>query len=92
MNDPTTAIFNVKKLVRLYPNPATEYINAEVKNNTAKPVHYYIYDVAGRIILKGKSFRDVTQINVKNLKGGTYIIKLFDGHALNIGVQKFIVH
>jgi len=92
LNDPTTAILNVKKLVRLYPNPATEYINAEVKNNTAKPVHYYIYDVAGRIILKGKSFRDVSQINVKNLKGGTYIIKLFDGHALNIGVQKFIVH
>lgn len=92
LGDPPTANSNIKKLLRLYPNPATTYINAEVKSNTAKPVYYFIYDVAGRIILNGKSFRDITQIDVSNLKGGTYFIKLFDGHLLNIGIQKFIVH
>lgn len=91
LGEPPATSLNIKKLVRLYPNPATTYLNTEVKSNTAKPVYYFIYDVAGRLILKEKSFRDITTIEVSALKAGTYIIKLYDGHMLNIGVQKFIV-
>ena len=54
---------------RLFPNPASDYIT--VQNNLSQNLDFEIYDIFGKIVLRGKTN---TQVPVNNLSSGIYII------------------
>ena len=60
-----------KKSVSIYPNPTTEVLNVEVnsKINSAD-----IYDLSGKLV-RNVSVSD-NKVNVKDLKNGTYVLKV----------------
>ena len=69
--------------VNIYPNPVTDILYLDTKDNWTKAE---IYDVAGRIMrsasLNGQS------IDVSGLESGTYFIRLKDGEK--VGLVKFV--
>ena len=69
--------------VNVYPNPVSDILYLDTKDNWTKAE---IYDIAGRIVrsifLNGRS------INVSGLESGTYFIRLKDGDS--VGLVKFV--
>ncbi len=81
---------NSREYIRLYPNPVSGILTAEMRRNISKPIHYMVYDIAGRLMLSGYSVRDMTAIDMSDLKAGMYIVKLYNGSDVNIATEKVI--
>lgn len=58
-------------VITVYPNPANDLITVNVKNAT----DYTIFDIFGRIVLKGVISSDNQQIDISELSCGMYFIK-----------------
>jgi len=70
----------------LYPNPATNELTIEVKNNT-RQISFEIFNLAGQITLRGNFFGK-TIIPLNNLTSGVYFIIINDGKSS--ALRKFI--
>src|SRR5690606_8531020 len=77
--------------IEIYPNPANNFINIKSLRNISKPLYYDLYDVTGKLLLKGKSKNDLFKVNVENLAPGMYILKLYNSFRVNVSTQKIIV-
>ncbi len=65
---------------KIYPNPSSEVVN--IISSTNNEIAYFLFDVTGKIIESG-SFKNKTNINVKNLAKGMYIINLHSANNTN---------
>ncbi len=59
-----------------YPNPTTDYIVLALTNASLTDLSYMMFDVQGRLVTKGKVQQEATQIAMKNLETGVYILKV----------------
>jgi hypothetical protein len=60
----------IDSYIKISPNPASAYINIDSGNE--KIISWELFDISGRIILKGNS----TQVNVQSLPKANYILKI----------------
>ncbi|OFY84947.1 MAG: hypothetical protein A3F72_18365 [Bacteroidetes bacterium RIFCSPLOWO2_12_FULL_35_15] len=66
--------------IRVYPNPASEYL---IINKTSKEnLNVVMYDVMGREVLNSAINGQSTKISVASLANGTYILKMFNKGAI----------
>ncbi|WP_296144763.1 FG-GAP-like repeat-containing protein [uncultured Flavobacterium sp.] len=65
---------NQNSLFALYPNPAKDFLNIQLKDKSASLESAKIHDLNGRIILEPKITEN--NINVQSLNTGTYILSL----------------
>ncbi|MGM0650808.1 MAG: T9SS type A sorting domain-containing protein, partial [Bacteroidota bacterium] len=78
----------------IYPNPASDNLNISFSVNTPGDVNMKIYDMQGRIV-KQLNFNHLSkgdhnkQMNISNLKRGSYIVRIIEGSDVN--VSKLIV-
>jgi hypothetical protein len=91
LTDNPTTMAAERLFIKLYPNPTTKILFIESKRNVAKPIFYQIYDVTGRLMLKGSSTKDNIEVNVEKLPSGVYTVKLYNAHDINILTQKIVV-
>lgn len=70
---------DIENKIKLYPNPANDYLNIELKKNSnAKEVQITIIDVCGKIV-ESKMFPIINQsvnINTGSLQAGIYLLQL----------------
>lgn len=59
-----------------YPNPTTDYIVLALTNVTLTNLSYTMFDLQGCLVTKGKVQQEATQIAMKNLATGVYILKV----------------
>jgi hypothetical protein len=59
-----------------YPNPTTDYIVLSLTNATLTDLSYTMFDLQGRLVTKAKVELKGTQIAMKNLAIGVYILKV----------------
>src|SRR5258706_1032394 len=59
----------------IYPNPASDFITV-VMNPSLTGSPYVISDICGRTVLNGKLTAESGNINISELSGGTYILKV----------------
>jgi len=59
-----------------YPNPTTDYIVLRLTNATLTDLSYTMFDVQGHVVTKGKVQQEATQIAMKNLATGVYLLKV----------------
>jgi hypothetical protein len=62
-----------------------------VEKGLYKPIGYYLYDITGKLILSGTSTKNIFTLNVAGVKRGMYIVKVIDGHGLEIFLEKVIL-
>lgn len=60
----------LQQRISIFPNPAQDHIYI----NTTDAVNYNLYSIEGKIILRGRG----TRVNVQQLAGGLYLLKLTD--------------
>jgi fimbrial isopeptide formation D2 family protein len=83
--------FDVNNLV-VYPNPAREIVNIQLKNSTETLQKITIYDMVGKTILSlSANNTQQTSINVGSLAKGVYMIEVTTDTNLK-QVRKFIVN
>jgi len=69
-------IFNEIKF-NIYPNPTTDILNIQYKENVPENTSLTIYDVSGKQVLnKLAENSNLNQINLSNLNSGVYILQI----------------
>ncbi len=86
INTPT---INTK--VEVYPNPAKNRLFVKSIKNQTSPLHYSIFDINGKLALKGNSDNNNFGINIQTLNPGVYVFKLYNAYFINICSTKVIV-
>ena len=71
----STNDFKLKKTIKLFPNPSTEFIR--VSELSAKE-NYKIYTILGSEIIRGSVSNNET-IDIRNLNSGVYFLKFDNG-------------
>jgi PQQ-dependent dehydrogenase (s-GDH family) len=88
--DPVNTVRNYN--LKLYPNPASEWLRVEVGDDAfSRFTAYRITDLSGRIVLEGRSLQKQFMIDVRGLSGGMYICKLENSLGLEIASEKIII-
>jgi hypothetical protein len=83
---------NEKFTVKLYPNPATDYLNVEIKNMLPGETHIALYNIIGNPVkvemekVDDKEYR----INVKDIPPGYYLLALKDEEGKFNQTYKFL--
>jgi hypothetical protein len=86
VNDAASINGIAKDEIKIFPNPATQYINIAVQNDDIDIQQIEILNMNGQLIMKETN---VEQINVSTLRSGLYIIRITDFED-RIGYYKFI--
>ncbi|RLD62008.1 MAG: hypothetical protein DRJ05_01320 [Bacteroidetes bacterium] len=84
----------VNSLLDIYPNPVVHSANIKINLNESSDVEIRIFDMNGRIVQsvnkndmqKGENS---IQVNVSDLKKGTYVVRLIAGKTM--GTSKFVI-
>lgn len=66
-----------QKQIRIFPNPASHFINIEMPlNEPEHELHFLIYNVHGKLLKKGHL--NTRSINISELETGMYILRIID--------------
>lgn len=71
--------------LRIYPNPATDYLNVE----TAVASSIELIDMNGRVLFTSEIMTDQAEINVSDLNSGLYFIKV--ANEKSTSVEKVVI-
>jgi PQQ-dependent dehydrogenase (s-GDH family) len=77
--------------VKVYPNPASNYLYVQSIKGMHKPLRAQLYDMSGRLILETITADDNFSINIKGQARGTYIFKLFSGYDIETDTEKIVI-
>jgi len=77
-NNVASGINEIKNTVSIYPNPATHVLTLQ----NAETGTYEIYDISGRMALKGQTIQTGSnqQIDISKLKDGAFTLKVSNNH------------
>jgi len=79
------------QLVTIYPNPAREFINVRIEDNTIFPDFIRIISMSGKIMIENKVDPGVTEFQMPvDLKKGLYLVQIGQGR-MTVFSQKLIV-
>jgi len=78
-------------VIYIYPNPSSEIINLQIKENEFLNLELEVYNVTGKLLkrIHLQPFAAEYKLDVKDLKSGMYFIKLVSDKQL-IYTEKFI--
>ncbi len=67
--------------IRLYPNPATDFIRVEWTSDIRSEVHVELYDLLGRRIshLKSDNNSSHIRVNMQSLQRSAYLLRVYSG-------------
>jgi hypothetical protein len=73
--------------IKIFPNPAADYITIDIAENTAD-INYVIYNQIGQIVMEGHTKQSV---NIKTLNNGFYVLRVFQENKL-LTTEKLIIN
>ncbi len=62
--------------VRVYPNPAQQYINIQLPAGAKMPVKFWVHNMDGRLLQFGVIQQTTRQLNTSMLTNGMYILTI----------------
>lgn len=76
---------------KTYPNPTKNKITLALKDNELNNLTYAVFDVNGRLLIKGKVHKEDTDIYMKNYAKGIYFLKV-NKNQKQLDIFKIIKH
>jgi hypothetical protein len=75
--------------IRIYPNPVADHfvIHSE---NIDRNLTFMIYDITGKMVLRGKLTSTEESISTNGLSNGPYVIKIFSGTQIANNIKLII--
>lgn len=77
-----------KAAFKVYPNPATSFVNISVPSANAKYT-VKVYDVNGKAVISQIINQNNTQLNVGKLSAGNYFVRVTDASGKDVYSNKF---
>jgi aldose sugar dehydrogenase len=78
--------------INVFPNPASQYISVRIAEGVyTRPTRYQLRDMTGKLVLQGSSVHKDFNIDISSLQTGVYILKLQNGHDLEVASEKIII-
>ncbi len=65
-------------MVKLYPNPSSDILSLQIANVHLFSLRYVLYSLEGEMIRSGRAVSNITQIDVKDLPGATYVLSIYN--------------
>jgi Secretion system C-terminal sorting domain len=83
-NDTPIKIENVK----IFPNPTSDFIKIDFKDNILKSADVAVYDLIGRLLIttKYENPSSIISLNINNLAAGEYILKIQDDKKREVDI------
>jgi hypothetical protein len=72
---------DISNKVKIYPNPFQTSLNIEFSGKSSVLKIITVFDVGGRMISTQKSTQNLTQLNLKHLTNGSYVIRIQDAEG-----------
>lgn len=76
--DPVSA----DQFIRLYPNPATHYIEWEISEITQPAYRGLFFDIEGRVVKQFTIDTPNNRLEISDLSSGTYILQIIKGDTV----------
>jgi Concanavalin A-like lectin/glucanases superfamily/Secretion system C-terminal sorting domain len=82
IENPCIAVLDVKKqaselpVAKIYPNPVNDMLIVDLGGSDEPNVEYEVFDLSGRLMMKGRVETSIQQISLQTLYQGTYILQL----------------
>lgn len=89
--DPTQQPVVQPKILKVYPNPATTYINFQIQSNNDNSYDIIVYNFLGKKIDELKNISGTKQLNLSNYFSGIYIYQVRDQSGNLVESGKFNV-
>ncbi|MDA3906436.1 MAG: TonB family protein [Bacteroidales bacterium] len=86
---PKTKNEDFKIEFKVYPNPASEFVNIEILNNNNE-LEYQLINQNGQLLQNGLLENNTTQLNISELKIGFYLIRLISKENGVVETKKLI--
>lgn len=64
--------------VNLYPNPNSDILSLKIANVHLYSLRYALYSLEGEMIRSGRAESTITQIDMKDLPGATYVLNIYN--------------
>jgi hypothetical protein len=68
--------------IRVYPNPTSGDFTVEMNSGLDKTIE--VTDLTGRVILSGSTVENTFNVNISELAGGLYYVKVTSGNAIDV--------
>jgi hypothetical protein len=81
--------FNINLQLAVYPNPTTNWLQLEVKNNDLTNLSYQLFDLNGRMIYNQKLTSETSTISMEQLPQAVFLLKVLD-HNKEVKTFKII--
>jgi hypothetical protein len=79
------------KNIKIYPNPATDFVKLKIENYETDNLKYQLYDINGSLLLDNKVESNETSIIMSNYLPSTYFLKISDKNKV-VKTFKIIKH
>jgi hypothetical protein len=76
--------------VKVYPNPAGNFLKIEVIQTGNEEFQYELTDIAGRKLLVKERFSNTEEINMDSYVSGIYLIRILNSNRDDVKVFKII--
>lgn len=60
----------------VYPNPATDFLTLKISKYNSEKYEYRLFNITGSLLQKDKVVTHETQINMQEMRSGTYFLKV----------------
>ncbi|MBL0343304.1 MAG: T9SS type A sorting domain-containing protein [Bacteroidetes bacterium] len=71
--------------IKIYPNPASNYISVVNSNHANSESEVFIFDINGKLILHSFLSPGENEINIENLRSGVYSVRtITDGYSISV--------
>lgn len=82
-------VIPVNNAIKVFPNPATDFINLEFPKNIGQQLSLRIYSITGQIMMKNNKYQK-DAIDIQQLPKGNYLLELVDLENSKQFIQKII--
>lgn len=68
--------------LKIFPNPATDFFNIELKEVSSEKLTYYLFDISGQLITSKVISSTLERVELEGLSNQTYFLKVLDENQL----------
>jgi translation elongation factor EF-1alpha len=85
---PTENVISESENIKIYPNPAQDFINIEVENISTSDFNILIINNLGQVVQQDRLTQNVQQIPVNHLPKGIYTLQIRNEET--VYVKRFV--